>query len=108
VDSNFLAMDENGANVFFTTREPLVQKDTDELVDLYDAREGGGFPESSPPIECEGDACQSLPPEPEDPGPATLLHNPGNPPLHFTKKHQKKPRHKKHHPRKHHKLRGHR
>jgi hypothetical protein len=43
VDSNFLAMDESGNNVFFTTRERLVPADTDELIDLYDARVGGGF-----------------------------------------------------------------
>ncbi len=36
-------MDESGANVFFTTRDRLVPKDRDDLVDLYDARENGGF-----------------------------------------------------------------
>lgn len=35
-------------------------------------------------ITCVGDSCQSLPPEPEDPTPGTLVPNPGNPPLHFS------------------------
>src|SRR4029077_560128 len=44
IDSNFLAMDEDGANVFFTTRDQLVLKDKDDLIDLYVAREEGGIP----------------------------------------------------------------
>jgi hypothetical protein len=63
VDSNFLAMDENGANVFFTTRDRLVPADTDELLDLYDAREGGGgFPGGSEvgASECGGEACRPV------------------------------------------------
>jgi hypothetical protein len=60
VDSNFLAMDEGGANVFFTTRDRLVPADTDELLDLYDAREGGGFPGASETAgsECGDEACR--------------------------------------------------
>ncbi|HWA53898.1 MAG TPA: hypothetical protein VG816_06975 [Solirubrobacterales bacterium] len=47
---------------------------------------------------CVGDSCQPLPAEPEDPTPATLTPNPGNPPLHVyepkeKKKHPKKRRH---------------
>jgi hypothetical protein len=41
-------------------------------------------------VTCVGDSCQSLPPEPEDPTPGTLVPNPGNPPLHFSE--PKKPR----------------
>ncbi|HEY2054184.1 MAG TPA: hypothetical protein VGH14_09650, partial [Solirubrobacterales bacterium] len=37
-DSDLLAVDETGANVFFTTRDRLVPKDADELIDVYDAR----------------------------------------------------------------------
>jgi hypothetical protein len=61
VDSDFLAMDESGSNVFFTSRERLVPADADDLIDLYDARVGGGFPsedEGATP-ECHGEACQS-------------------------------------------------
>lgn len=80
-DSNFLAMDESGANVFFTSRERLVQKDTDQLVDLYDAREGGGFPgetETQSP-ECQGESCQPTPSPPSEQTPASLQFNgPGN------------------------------
>jgi hypothetical protein len=43
-DANFLAADPTGANVFFTTRNKLLGRDTDEQVDLYDARENGGIP----------------------------------------------------------------
>jgi hypothetical protein len=52
-------MDEGGANVFFTTRDRLVPADTDELLDLYDAREGGGFPGASGTAgsECGDEAC---------------------------------------------------
>ena len=68
VDSNFLAADESGANVFFTTRDQLTLKDSDELIDLYDAREGGGIAAESESqrSECQGEACQpafSPPPE---------------------------------------------
>jgi hypothetical protein len=60
VDSNFLAADPSGANVFFTTRDRLVSSDKDELIDLYDARERGGFAGESErtPGGCEGEACQ--------------------------------------------------
>lgn len=61
VDSNFLSMGEEGDDVFFTTRDRLVPSDEDELIDLYDARIGGGFPSESeiPAAECAGEACQT-------------------------------------------------
>jgi hypothetical protein len=50
----------SGRDVFFLTTARLVRQDTDEVVDLYDARlGGGGFPAA--PAErqpCSGDACQ--------------------------------------------------
>jgi hypothetical protein len=58
VDSNFLAMDENGENVFFTSREQLVKQDTDGLIDVYGARVGGGFASESEVPECHGETCQ--------------------------------------------------
>ncbi len=73
-DSNFLGIDPSGKNIFFTTRDRLVPADKDELVDLYDAREGGGFAAGSegPHSECTGEACQrSSPPQPEA-GPGSL------------------------------------
>jgi hypothetical protein len=48
---------EDGSDVFFTTSQALVPQDRDEITDVYDAREGGGF---SPPAEptCPAeDAC---------------------------------------------------
>jgi hypothetical protein len=76
VDANFLAMDETGANVFFTTRERLVLRDKDELIDLYDAREDGGIAadtETTRP-ECQGEACQpaAAPPNDSTPGSSTF------------------------------------
>jgi hypothetical protein len=62
VDSNFLAMDASGANAFFTSRERLVPADTDELIDVYDARVGGGFATDgeTPGSGCQGEACQPI------------------------------------------------
>jgi hypothetical protein len=67
VDSNFLAMDENGSNVFFTTRGRLVPEDTDELLDVYDVRVGGGFPGEGEAADtgCHGESCQSPPNPPQ-------------------------------------------
>jgi len=74
-DSNFLAMDEDGRNVFFTTRDRLVPSDKDELVDLYDAREGGGFAaEQGPSTEgCSGETCQSFSSSPVEAAPGSLM-----------------------------------
>jgi hypothetical protein len=70
-DSNFLTADENGENVFFTTRAQLVPADKDALVDLYDARVGANpAPEATPPKGCAGEACQQAtsPPTLASPG----------------------------------------
>jgi DNA-binding beta-propeller fold protein YncE len=73
VDSNLLAVDETGANVFFTTRERLVPADTDELLDLYDARQGGGIAAETETQrgECQGEACQPSPAPPASPTPGS-------------------------------------
>lgn len=82
VDSNFLAMDETGNNVFFTSRERLVPADTDQLIDVYDARVGGGFPGETEvaPSECRGEACQPTvnPPTSSDSGTSNFQGS-GNP-----------------------------
>jgi hypothetical protein len=54
----FLDASASGNDVFFATRERLAQTDTDELVDVYDARVDGGIPASVAPTSCEGDDCQ--------------------------------------------------
>ncbi|MGE5281959.1 MAG: TolB family protein [Chloroflexota bacterium] len=73
VDSNFLAADESGRNVFFTTRDRLALKDRDDLIDLYDAREFGGIPAESETQrgECQGEACQPPVSPPNDPTPGS-------------------------------------
>jgi hypothetical protein len=98
-------MDESGANIFFTSRERLVQKDMDELIDIYDAREFGGFPTESESqrTECQGESCQPVPQPPDDATPASsTFHGAGN--VKEGASHRKKRKHKKrrHHRRKHH------
>lgn len=103
--ASFVDASAGGSDAFFLTDSSLVSSDPGS-VDLYDAREGGGFPAAERPIECEGDACQPLEAEPEDPNPGTLLPSAGNPPLRLPKQHKCKegfvPRHG-HCVRKHHK-----
>jgi hypothetical protein len=73
VDSNLLAVDETAKSVFFTTRDQLVIKDKDELIDLYVAREDGGIPAETEtlPGECQGEACQPPVSAPNDPTPGS-------------------------------------
>ncbi len=59
-DSNFVNSTPDGSDVFFTTRERLVSQDSDSLLDLYDARVDGGFPEAVVPVPCVGDSCKGL------------------------------------------------
>jgi hypothetical protein len=81
-DSNLLAVDASGANVFFTTRDKLVSSDTDDLIDLYDAREGGGFAFESqlPQGPCQGEGCQTPPPTTPEMPPSSQLPKEGNVP----------------------------
>ncbi|MFL5873392.1 MAG: hypothetical protein ACJ75T_07970 [Solirubrobacterales bacterium] len=64
----------DGSDVFFTTAQGLVSRDTDGTYDIYDARIGGGFAAQNPPPPpgpCTGDACQgagSSPPAVATPG----------------------------------------
>jgi hypothetical protein len=112
-DSMFLDSSADGKDVFFVTREQLVPGDTDELLDLYDARaphtlgESVGFPEGEP--VCGGEGC--LPPvagNPPSPTPeSSAFQGPGNPPKagkpkphkkkhqHKKKKHKRSPKHKR-------------
>lgn len=74
--SEILDISADGRDVFFTTRDSLLGRDIDGgTSDIYDAREGGGFPEPAPTLPCEGDACQAQtfgPPAPEMPGTSNL------------------------------------
>jgi len=94
--ASFVDASADGSDAFFLTDGSLVPSDPGS-VDLYDAREGGGFPTPPTPVPCIGDACQPLPPAPEDPTPGTLVPNPGNP----VQPKPKKPKKKKHHKKKH-------
>jgi len=89
--SEFIDASADGADAFFLTADPLFPGDPGS-VDLYDAREGGGFPVPTPPVPCEGDACQALPAPPEDPTPGTLVAGSPNPKPHFPVTHHKKPK----------------
>jgi hypothetical protein len=49
----------DGENVFFSTTQGLVPADTEDDVDVYDARVGGGFPAApAERVQCSSDACQ--------------------------------------------------
>lgn len=57
--AGFVGASASGNDVFFVTRQQLVQADRDGYADLYDARVGGGFADQPPaPPPCDGDACQ--------------------------------------------------
>jgi hypothetical protein len=56
-DSTFLDASSSGDDVFFRTREQLVAQDTDDGLDVYDARVGGGFPTQPAPTGCQGEEC---------------------------------------------------
>jgi hypothetical protein len=61
--SEFLDASESGDNVFFVTSAQLAPEDTDQLVDLYDARVGGGST-VAPSLACTGTGCQGVPSAP--------------------------------------------
>jgi hypothetical protein len=111
--AQFIDASGDGSDAFFTTAASLVEYDPGSL-DLYDARVEGGIRPPSPPIPCEGDACQVLPPVPRTPTLATLVPGLGNPNVVYHKycrkgyvkrkeicvrrrKHHRHRRHKRHH-----------
>ncbi len=98
--SYFMDASDDGRDVFISTAEPLSGWDVDRSYDLYDARVGGGFAEPQPePPACQGDACQPLPTQLNDPTPASSsFTGPGDP----NKAHRKKRHARKHHKRKRH------
>lgn len=77
-DSEFIDAGSDGRDVFFTTSESLVSQDPG-LVDLYDARAGGGFASPAPIPPCQGEACQGTNAPPTDRTPASVgYQGPGN------------------------------
>jgi hypothetical protein len=83
--SSFIDASAGGSDAFFLTGDSLVPWADPGSADLYDAREGGGFPEPAAAIPCDGDACQALPSPSEDPAPGTLVAGQPNPPVGFPK-----------------------
>jgi DNA-binding beta-propeller fold protein YncE len=83
-ESAFLDASESGDDVFFLTASKLAPADVDGANDVYDAHVCGAesscpSPPSPPPPACEGDACQSPVPAPDDPTPGSLtFEGPGN------------------------------
>jgi hypothetical protein len=93
--ATFVDASADGAETYFLTDGSLVPTDPG-LVDLYNARIGGGFPVPPVPIACLGDACQPVPSAPDDTPPATLIPRAeGNPPLRIQKPKQAKKKKKK-------------
>ena len=77
-DSEFVDASSNGNDVFIRTESSLVKADPG-LVDIYDARVNGGFPEAEGTAPCEGQACQNPPAAPEAKTPASAQYSgPGN------------------------------
>lgn len=97
--SEFVDASPDGHDVFITTGSSLVPQDPG-LVDVYDARESGGFPQATATAVCEGEACQGTPSPPNDATPASSSYNgPANIKAPAQKKKQKK--HKKKSKKKH-------
>ena len=97
----------SGNDAFIFTVDRLVGQDGDQILDIYDARVGGGIASQNPPpppVPCEGEGCKSGSPPPpgaESPGTATFA-GPGN---QKASQHKKKRRHqhkkKRHHHKRH-------
>lgn len=101
----------SGDDVFIFTREALVPQDGDELVDVYDARVGGGLASQYPvtPPSCEREGCRGSGTGAEgSTGASTASFSGAGNPIHkrHKKRHHKHPR--RHGHKHHHKHSGHR
>jgi DNA-binding beta-propeller fold protein YncE len=76
-DSEFIDADPAGGNVFFATGASLLPQDPGSI-DIYDAREGGGFPAVQAQLPCEGEACQQGSPASSVSSPASNVLRKGN------------------------------
>lgn len=98
--SLFADASESGNDVFFFTRQGLVGQDKDELLDVYDARVGGGLASQNPPPKpiCESaESCHGpIPAAPAEGAPTSQTFvGPGNA-VAKPKPHKKQRKHKKH------------
>jgi hypothetical protein len=57
-----LGIDTSGRDIYFGTASDLLGEGRSGQVNLYDAREDGGFSAPPAPAGCEGEACQGTPP----------------------------------------------
>jgi hypothetical protein len=79
--TQFVDASPDGNNVFFLTRQQLVATDTDNNVDLYDARVNGGLASQNtggPTPPCQGDDCKppaNNPPPGGNPGTSGVSGN---------------------------------
>jgi hypothetical protein len=94
----------DGNDVFFITRQGLVGQDQDELLDVYDARVGGGIAaqNAATPVPCEStEACHGPGPgtAAEESAASATFSGPQNPKPKRGK--AKKKHHKHHHHKKH-------
>ena len=79
---HLLGTDESGADVFFSTADPLAPSDIDANMDIYDARVDGGFAAPAVKQQCAGDECQGvLSSAPVLLAPGSEFQAGGNPPL---------------------------
>ncbi len=85
LDSEFVDASADGRDVFFTTASSLVSQDPG-LTDLYDARQGGGFPATEEPMPCLNEGCQNPSPAPSEANLASQQPGEGNPK--FAPRHQ--------------------
>jgi hypothetical protein len=74
-ESAFLDASESGDDIFFLTAAKLAPTDTDNALDIYDARVGGSSAAPAKPVECSGDACQQPAVPPNDATPGSLTFN---------------------------------
>jgi hypothetical protein len=93
----------SGNDVFIFSRDAMVPRDKDQLLDVYDVRVDGGLVSQHPsePPACSGDACRGRATSPSNqPGAGTAVFSgPGNPPVtrhKARKRHHKKKRHHRH------------
>jgi hypothetical protein len=101
-DSYFVDATSSASDALFLTRDQLSLQDKDDLLDLYDARAGGGFADVSEAAPCGGETCKGpIAPVPaQQSADSSQFRGPSNPkpkrPKHSKhKKSKKKNKHKK-------------
>jgi hypothetical protein len=109
-DSFFQGASSSGDDAFFLTRERLVSQDSDDNLDVYDARVGGGLASQNPPPPppaCEtSEGCHGSPTAAGTTasiGSAGFVGPPDEKPRHKKARHRK---HKRHHRHRRHKRHG--